>query len=71
LNQAQLSRLWFPVGHLHKRQVRALAKNFALPNRDRKDSQDLFLGKIRYPEFVKFHLGERTGESWKWRLGGN
>ena len=63
LNQEQLRRLWFPIGHLHKRQVRALAKDFALQNRDRKDSQGIcFLGKIRYPEFVRFHLGERPGE---------
>ena len=62
LNQQQLSRLWFPIGHLTKPQVRALAQQLQLPNRDRKDSQGIcFLGKIQYPEFVKFHLGEKPG----------
>ena len=63
LNQNQLRRLWFPIGHLRKDDVRRLAREFDLPNRDRKDSQGIcFLGKIRYPEFVRHHLGERTGE---------
>ncbi|HXT41465.1 MAG TPA: tRNA 2-thiouridine(34) synthase MnmA [Candidatus Angelobacter sp.] len=63
LNQSQLRRLWFPIGHLRKDDVRRLAREFDLPNRDRKDSQGIcFLGKIRYPEFVRHHLGERAGE---------
>lgn len=62
LDQKQLSRAWFPIGHLKKNQVRDLAQQFDLPNKDRKDSQGIcFLGKIKYPEFVKFHLGEKTG----------
>ena len=63
LSQQQLSRLWFPIGHLTKRQVRALAQELELPNRDRKDSQGIcFLGKIQYPQFVKYHLGEKSGQ---------
>ena len=63
LHQKQLRRLWFPIGHLHKDEVRQLAREHDLPNRDRKDSQGIcFLGKIRYPEFVRHHLGERAGE---------
>ncbi|MBM3839465.1 MAG: tRNA 2-thiouridine(34) synthase MnmA [Verrucomicrobia bacterium] len=63
LNQSQLGRLWFPIGHLTKRQVRKLAEQFDLPNRDRKDSQGIcFLGKIKYPEFIRYHLGERVGD---------
>ena len=63
LNQAQLRRLWFPIGHLRKGEVRRLARDWNLPNCDRKDSQGIcFLGKIKYPEFVRYHLGERTGE---------
>ncbi|HKQ37072.1 MAG TPA: tRNA 2-thiouridine(34) synthase MnmA [Verrucomicrobiae bacterium] len=63
LNQQQLSRLWFPIGHLTKKQVRSMAQKLELPNRDRKDSQGIcFLGKIKYPEFVRYHLGERNGE---------
>jgi tRNA-specific 2-thiouridylase len=63
LNQTQLRRLWFPIGHLHKREVRQLAWEFDLPNRERPDSQGIcFLGKIKYAEFVRFHLGEQPGE---------
>ena len=63
LNQAQLSRIWLPIGHLIKKEVRALAQDWQLPNRDRKDSQGIcFLGKIKYPDFVRFHLGEKDGE---------
>ena len=63
LDHRQLRRLWFPIGHLKKKQVRAFATQLDLPNRERKDSQGIcFLGKIKYPEFVKYHLGERTGE---------
>jgi tRNA-specific 2-thiouridylase len=34
-----------------------------LPNKDRKDSQGIcFLGKVRYPEFVRHYLGEKAGD---------
>jgi len=63
LNQEQLSRALFPIGHLTKKTVRKIAHELDLPNKDRKDSQGIcFLGKISYPDFVKFHLGEKTGE---------
>lgn len=63
LNQQQLARALFPIGHLTKKEVRALARKFDLPNKNRKDSQGIcFLGKIRYPDFVKFHLGEKIGK---------
>ena len=62
LNQKQLSRILFPLGKYYKEEVRELAKEFKLPNCDRKDSQGIcFLGKIEYEEFVKFHLGEKEG----------
>ena len=61
--QDQLKRSLFPIGHLLKEQVRELAKEFDLPNKDRKDSQGIcFLGKIKYPDFVRHYLGEQTGE---------
>ena len=59
LSQTQLKRARFPVGHLTKQQVRKHARDFGLPNRDRKDSQGVcFLGKISYPDFIRAHLGE-------------
>ncbi|HTG46004.1 MAG TPA: tRNA 2-thiouridine(34) synthase MnmA [Verrucomicrobiae bacterium] len=63
LTQTQLSRILFPIGHLTKTEVREQAHALQLPNRDRRDSQGIcFLGKIKYPEFVRFHLGEKKGE---------
>jgi tRNA-specific 2-thiouridylase len=59
----QLARAEFPVGGLAKSEVRAFAKKLGLPNRDRPDSQGIcFLGKIKYRDFVRHHLGEREGE---------
>src|ERR1041384_3952794 len=70
LNQTQLSRLWFPIGHLTKVAVRKLAQEWNLPNRDRKDSQGIcFLGKIRYPDSVRFHLGEKVGDIVEFETG--
>ena len=63
LSQEQLARILFPIGHLHKREVRTLAAEFDLPAKERKDSQGIcFLGKINYRDFVRFHLGEQTGD---------
>ena len=62
LSQTQVARLDFPIGHMTKKEVRYLAGKTDLPNKNRKDSQGIcFLGKIRYPEFVRFHLGEKSG----------
>jgi len=62
LRPEQLSRCIFPIGHLMKSEVRQLAKEYGFPNCDRKDSQGIcFLGKIKFDEFVKTHLGERAG----------
>lgn len=63
LDQSQLRRCLFPLGGLHKREVRRLAESFELPNRARADSQGIcFLGKIRYDDFVRSYLGEKAGE---------
>ncbi len=63
LTQRQLSRAEFPIGHLFKKDVRALAADFNLPNQARKDSQGIcFLGKFKYRDFIKHHLGTRPGD---------
>ncbi len=47
----------FPVGGMEKREVRALAKKFALPNATRKDSQGLcFLGDISIAQMLNKEL---------------
>ncbi len=63
LSRAQLARALFPIGALRKAQVRAEARRLDLANKDRPDSQGIcFLGKIRYPQFVRAYLGERAGD---------
>jgi len=63
LSQEQLGRAIFPIGHLKKSEVRELAGKMGLPNAGRRDSQGLcFLGKIKFNEFLKRHLGEKKGE---------
>lgn len=70
LDQSQLLKARFPIGHLTKPEVRALAQEFDLPQKDRKDSQGLcFLGKISFPEFLKFHLGTRPGKLVEFETG--
>lgn len=62
LSQDQLKRVIFPIGHLNKKQVRALAHQFDLPNKDRKDSQGIcFLGKLKFSDFVEHYCGTKQG----------
>lgn len=71
LSQAQLARACFPIGEWTKAEVRSKAKAWDLPNADRKDSQGLcFLGKIRFREFLRYHLGEKEGDLREWETGG-
>ncbi len=70
LSQEQLSRALFPIGHLTKREVRELAKKFDLPNKERKDSQGIcFLGKLKFSDFVRYHVGERLGDLVEYETG--
>ncbi len=63
LSPAQLACADFPIGHLHKSEVRAVARDLDLATQSRKDSQGIcFLGKIAYPEFVRHHLGDAPGD---------
>ncbi|MBN2366383.1 MAG: tRNA 2-thiouridine(34) synthase MnmA [Calditrichaeota bacterium] len=63
MQQHQLTRTIFPLGNYTKKEVRKLAHDFDLPNKNRKDSQGIcFLGQIRYTDFVKYHLGEKPGQ---------
>lgn len=63
ITQAQLNKAIFPIGHLLKPQVRELAQRFDLPNKDRKDSQGIcFLGKFKFSDFIKHHVGTQKGE---------
>ena len=70
LSQKQLSRVLFPIGHLLKSEVRALAEKFDLPTKSRKDSQGIcFLGKIKFSDFVKHHLKQCSGDLIEFETG--
>ena len=63
LNQKQLQRVLFPIGHLEKQEVRQLAQEYDLPNKNRPDSQGLcFLGKVKFDEFLSAYLGTCPGD---------
>ena len=63
LEYRQISKLMFPIGHMMKSEVRAIAHKANLPSADRKDSQGIcFLGKINYNDFIRRYLGEREGK---------
>jgi tRNA-5-taurinomethyluridine 2-sulfurtransferase len=62
LTQRQLSRVLFPIGHLPKSHVRALAEQWQLPNRHRPDSQGLcFLGRFKFNDFLASVLPDEPG----------
>ncbi|MBN2614271.1 MAG: tRNA 2-thiouridine(34) synthase MnmA [Bacteroidales bacterium] len=59
----QLTKAMFPIGHLQKKEVRALAEEMKLPSAHRPDSQGIcFLGKINYSDFIRKYVGEKPGE---------
>lgn len=63
LNQNQLSKALFPIGHLQKSEVREIAREIGLPNAEKKDSQGLcFIGKVKLPVFLQQQLEPKRGE---------
>jgi tRNA-specific 2-thiouridylase len=62
LNQAQLSRTWFPVGELRKTEVRRIAEEIGLPNAKKKDSTGIcFIGERPFREFLERYLSKAPG----------
>lgn len=63
LNQAQLSKTLFPLGHLLKREVRELARQAQLPTSEKKDSTGIcFIGERPFREFLNRYLPREPGE---------
>lgn len=63
LNQEQLSKALFPIGHLLKPDVREIAKKADLITAEKKDSQGLcFIGKVKLPDFLQQQLEPKQGE---------
>ncbi|MGB0366657.1 MAG: tRNA 2-thiouridine(34) synthase MnmA [Flavobacteriaceae bacterium] len=62
LTQSQLAKVLFPIGHLEKAEVRALAQREQLVTAEKKDSQGLcFIGKVRLPDFLQQQLAPKKG----------
>jgi len=62
LNQAQLSRTLFPLGELHKTEVRRIAADIALPNAKKKDSTGIcFIGERPFREFLSRYIAGAPG----------
>jgi tRNA-uridine 2-sulfurtransferase len=63
LNQAQLSRSMFPLGELHKTEVRRIAEQAGLPNAAKKDSTGIcFIGERPFREFLQRYLPIEPGD---------
>lgn len=62
LNQAQLSKTLFPLGELHKTEVRSIAEKLQLPNAKKKDSTGIcFIGERPFREFLSRYLAQEPG----------
>ena len=62
INPELLSKILFPIGEYKKSKVRKIARDFGLPNADRKDSQGIcFVGKVDFVEFLKQYIPIKKG----------
>lgn len=62
LNQAQLAKTLFPVGELHKTEVRRIAEEIGLPNAKKKDSTGIcFIGERPFREFLNRYISHAPG----------
>ena len=62
LNQQQLSKTLFPVGALHKTEVRRIAADIGLPNAKKKDSTGIcFIGERPFREFLNRYIANEPG----------
>jgi tRNA-specific 2-thiouridylase len=62
LNQSQLARTLFPVGELHKTEVRRIAAEMQLPNAQKKDSTGIcFIGERPFRDFLNRYISKEPG----------
>ena len=63
LNQQQLSKAMFPIGHLEKKEVRKIAEEFDLVTAKKKDSTGVcFIGERNFNEFLSHYLPAKPGK---------
>lgn len=62
LSQAQVRDARFPIGHLTKPELRALAAVAQLPTAQKKDSQGIcFIGEVKMADFLRAYVPEHPG----------
>jgi tRNA-specific 2-thiouridylase len=62
VNQQQLSKALFPIGHLLKKDIRQIAKEQGFATAEKKDSQGIcFVGKVDLPTFLQQKLAVKKG----------
>jgi tRNA-uridine 2-sulfurtransferase len=62
LTQSQLAKAMFPVGELHKTEVRRIAEEIRLPVAKKKDSTGIcFIGERPFREFLERYLANQPG----------
>ena len=62
LSKEELTHILFPIGHLQKAEVRAIAKKSALFTSEKKDSQGIcFLGDVDMREFLAHYIEQKKG----------
>jgi tRNA-specific 2-thiouridylase len=62
LSGAQLRDARFPIGHLQKPELRALARKAKLPTADKKDSQGIcFIGQVKMADFLRAYVPDAPG----------
>lgn len=63
LTCAQLSKAMFPIGEMQKREVRDLARRYALPVAEKKDSTGIcFIGERNFKKFLMSYLPACPGD---------
>lgn len=63
IQKEQLQHIRFPIGHLQKGEVRALAEKYGLHTATKKDSQGLcFLGKLDMHNFLSHFIESKRGD---------
>ncbi len=63
LGQKALSKSWFPIGHLHKSEIRKIAEKAGFANADKKDSTGIcFIGERKFREFLQRYLPTQPGD---------
>jgi tRNA-specific 2-thiouridylase len=63
IRQQALQRTLFPVGDLHKSEVRAIAREYKLPTAERKESMGIcFVGKLPMKDFLRSRIKTKPGD---------